>query len=64
MCKYHPVILLTQIPNVGRRILLEQQLERVDVVELHPADAPHEPLAHGLVASYVHVLYVVKLSIR
>lgn len=50
--------------HVGRRVLLEEQLERVDVVELDAADAAREALGHGLVAADVHVLDVVELRVR
>jgi hypothetical protein len=49
--------------DVGRCILLEEQLQGEDVVKLNPGNAPDEPGRHRLVLPDVEVVDVVELGV-
>lgn len=50
-------------PHVGWSILLEQQFQRINIVELDSRHAADESVVHRLVFADVHVLNVVKLCV-
>ena len=54
---------LRHSPDVGQGVLLEEQLERDDLVELDAGDATDEALPHGLVAADIQVVDVVELGV-
>lgn len=56
--------LTAQRLDVARSVLLEQQLQRIDVVELDARHAPNESVGHRFVLANVHVLDVVELCVR
>lgn len=56
--------LTAQYFHVTRSFLLKQQLQRINIVKLHPWHATNKSLGHCFVFPYVHILDVVKLSIR
>lgn len=52
------------LADLFRRVLLEEPLERVDVVELYARDASDVTFVHGAVLAKVEVLDIVELGIR